>query len=347
MKLLVLTLALVLALAAQSSDWSGSWKGANLQLTIQAKGGSAYAGTIALEGQNLPFTAQVNGDKLEGTFTAEGTKFPFTITRGGGNYLSLVSEGTTYLLAPVAGSTPARPRNPLGGGSSGGAAVPPADNPPVASSNSIVGDWQGPQGVVRFSADGTVVIAGQNYRYTVQGSTLTLIAQDGQVPVPFSLNGDTMTMGMGAQSIKLTRLSAGSGGMSPTNNAPSRPAMGVGGNGGVLPELVGKWCYMANVNATNGGARSSSQCFVLNANGTYEFSGLTDSYNPNGGSTSQSYDAGTWTATESTITANSRTRGTSTTYRLEKRNHPKNVNDPMLVLDGQAFVTAWQKPPWR
>ena len=35
-----------------------------------------------------------------------------------------------------------------------------------------------------------------------------------------------------------------------------------------------------------------------------------------------------------------------TTYVLEKRNHPKN-NEPMLVLDGQAFVTFYQKPPWR
>ncbi|HZV69137.1 MAG TPA: hypothetical protein VFG10_06315 [Saprospiraceae bacterium] len=32
---------------------------------------------------------------------------------------------------------------------------------------------------------------------------------------------------------------------------------------------------------------------------------------------------------------------------LEQRNHPKNVNDPMIVLDGRAFVTAYNKPPWR
>ena len=33
--------------------------------------------------------------------------------------------------------------------------------------------------------------------------------------------------------------------------------------------------------------------------------------------------------------------------KLEKRNHPKNVNDPMIVLDGDAFVTATQRPPWK
>jgi len=60
---------------------------------------------------------------------------------------------------------------------------------------------------------------------------------------------------------------------------------------------------------------------------------------------SQSSDRGAWTATETSITARS-AGGRITTYVLEKRNHPKN-NDPMLVLDGQAFVTFYQKPPWR
>ncbi len=32
-------------------------------------------------------------------------------------------------------------------------------------------------------------------------------------------------------------------------------------------------------------------------------------------------------------------------YTLEKRNHPKN-KDPMIVLNGQPFVTYYNKPPW-
>jgi len=60
---------------------------------------------------------------------------------------------------------------------------------------------------------------------------------------------------------------------------------------------------------------------------------------------SQSADSGTWTATEGTLTTHSR-GGKTSTYRLEKRNHPKNVRDPMIVLDGQTFVTAYSKPPW-
>ena len=100
------------------------------------------------------------------------------------------------------------------------------------------------------------------------------------------------------------------------------------GPGSVHPELVGKWCWVSVVNAQQG-ARTSSQCVVLNQNGSYTYAGETDSYNPNGGATSQSGDSGTWTATETTLTATSRT-GKTTVYTLEKRNHPKN-RDPMIV----------------
>lgn len=316
-------LACLFAMAAllAQNEWSGSWKGANIELTVQPAGLGAYRGTLVFEGKSFPVSAKAFAEKLDGTFTVDGTGFPFTVEREGGGHVALTSDGTRYLLAPV-NNRPAA-RNPL----SGGAAAAP-----VANQSGLTGDWQGPQGVVRFDANGGVFFGGQNYHYAVNGATLILTAADGQVPLAFQLNGDVMTLGSGSQSIRLTRLAG-------------IPSTG-GARGGVLPELVGKWCYQANVNATNGGARSSSQCFTLNANGTYQYFGESDSYNPFGGSTSNSSDEGTWTATETTITANSRYKP-PVTYRLEKRNHPKNVNDPMLVLDGQAFVTAYQKAPWR
>ncbi len=118
-----------------------------------------------------------------------------------------------------------------------------------------------------------------------------------------------------------------------------------GGAGGVVPELAGKWCYLANVNAISGGGRASSQCFTLQADGRYDYAGEVSNSNPYGGTAYQSSDSGTWTATATTIAARS-VSGKVTTYRLQKMNHPKN-NDPMLVLDGQAFVTFYQKAPWR
>jgi hypothetical protein len=100
---------------------------------------------------------------------------------------------------------------------------------------------------------------------------------------------------------------------------------------------------MSNVNSTGGG-RTSSRCFTLHANGTYEFSSETSSSGSVASSASQQSDSGTWTAASTTITSRSSKTGTRT-YRLERRNHPKN-GDPMLVLDGDAYVTAHQRPSW-
>jgi len=113
--------------------------------------------------------------------------------------------------------------------------------------------------------------------------------------------------------------------------------------GSPLPELVGKWCYMANVQANDGG-RQSNTCFQLNADGTFQYHSETSSSGQYGGTASQSDDEGRWQAAGNTLTAQS-TSGKVTSYNFEKRNHPK-TNDPMLVFDGQAFVTFYQKPPW-
>jgi hypothetical protein len=120
--------------------------------------------------------------------------------------------------------------------------------------------------------------------------------------------------------------------------------------GGAIPEeLAGSWAWITNFNANNGGGRTTSKILTLNANGTYEFHAETDNSGYgndfNWGAWSSSNDAGTWTATDSSITFQSQ-GGKTTTYSLEKKNHPKNVRDPMIVLDGQPFVTYGPKDPW-
>ncbi|MGB3080094.1 MAG: hypothetical protein WBB31_13500 [Saprospiraceae bacterium] len=81
---------------------------------------------------------------------------------------------------------------------------------------------------------------------------------------------------------------------------------------------------------------------ILNEDGTGEFDGETLT----GGTSSQADDQGTWYVQGDRLYVHSRTIGDAS-YKLEKRNHPKNVNDPMIVLDGRTFVTAYNKPPWR
>ncbi len=62
------------------------------------------------------------------------------------------------------------------------------------------------------------------------------------------------------------------------------------------------------------------------------------------GTNSQGADRGTWYVQGDRIYHNSQTRGQGS-YQLQKLNHPKN-RDPMIVLDGEAYVTYYQKPPW-
>ena len=303
--------------AAQSGNplaadrWSGTYQSAELQVEL-AKNAGQYAGKVIFNGQTLPLTATVKDNGLEGVFALGEQKFAFR-AEGGGDTLTFVTDGVRYVLQKQGAPKPA--------------ANPPTANPPAAG---IVGEWQSPKLIIRMGADGTGTIAGTACRYVVRNNVITFSGTDGNFDIPFVLSGDTLTLTLAGQPTRFARITA-----------EQRQAAG----GSHPPELAGKWCYQANVNATNGGARNSSICVVLNADGTYTYHGLADSYNPYGGATTQVDDAGTWTATENTLSVVSRLRG-PITYSLEKRNHPKN-HDPMLILDGRAFVTFYQKAPWQ
>ncbi len=247
----------------------------------------------------------------EKTFRFNATVTPSSLTLSGGNTsqaatFNRVSDGESSASGTGEGST--------GRGKGGG----------------LVGYWKSDQYTAQVKDNGTVVINGETFSYRVQGNVITLTGNEGSIDVQFELSGDTLITVFNGQRTVYTRV-------------PEGPD-GEGRSGGSLPrELIGKWCYMSNVNAGNGG-RMSNRCFTLRPDGTYQYYSETSSSGAYGGSASQESDSGTWSATATTITANSRTNGRQT-YRLEKRNHPK-TGDPMLVLDGDAYVTYNQRPPW-
>lgn len=117
-----------------------------------------------------------------------------------------------------------------------------------------------------------------------------------------------------------------------------------GSTPGGAAEFAGQWVLFSNFNATNGGGRMSSTTLNLGSDGSYTYSAETSSSNPFGGSASSENDAGRWSVQGNSMVFRSNS-GTTTTYRLQKRNHPK-TNDPMLLLDDNAFVTATQRAPW-
>jgi hypothetical protein len=215
------------------------------------------------------------------------------------------------------------------------AAAKAAGGGPAGGAAGLVGRWQGPQGVTQINDNGTMMIGGEMFRYSVAGNIITITGSDGSVPLPFDLRGDTLAVTINGQTQTLTRVKGGA--------APAG-----GGAAAVRQEMVGKWCYFANVTASAGGGRMSQECFTLNGDGTYQYASESSAsaYSPGivGMTSAQGADSGTWSATDSTITARSQS-GQLNTYALEKRNNRN--NDPMLCLDGRCYATAFQKAPWR
>jgi hypothetical protein len=198
----------------------------------------------------------------------------------------------------------------------------------------LVGKWQASDYALQIFKDGKLTINGDQFSYRVDGRHVILSNSEGSVRVEFELNGDTLTTNYQGLRTVYRRVRGGA----------SAAAEGMSESGGANPaELAGKWCYMSNVTANDGG-RISSTCFTLYPNGTYEYYSETNSSNPYGGTASQSSDSGTWSVSGGTLIANSRSRGRQV-YTLEKRNHPK-TGDPMLMVDGDAFVTYTQRRPW-
>ena len=223
---------------------------------------------------------------------------------------------------------------------------------PLAGPDPFVGTFQG-DGVTlemaRSGADyaGTLSFQGRTFRAamkasdTVGSGSFEVNGQD--FPFILKQDGTGFKLASAGTQYRLARKAPGAPSGEPAPAAPAAPK-DEAGEGSIHMELAGKWCWIS-VTTANQGAGQSSRCITLNGNGTYTYAGATDSYNPFGGTGSQAADSGTWTATQSTLTTHSRS-GKTTTYRLEKRNHPKNVRDPMIVLDGQTFVTAYNKVPW-
>lgn len=196
--------------------------------------------------------------------------------------------------------------------------------------NPLVGRWQTEDATVVIADDGTLTFNGESFDYSVKDNVITLSGAAGSMSFPFELSGDTLSVRVNNETV-VYRRAGGAGGQE------------AGVAEGVPEELVGKWCYMANVNTGSGG-RMSNRCFTLNADGTYEYYAETSSSGPVASSASQESDAGRWRATQTSITSRSQKTGTNT-YRLERRNHPK-TGDPMLVLDGDAYVTVTRRAPW-
>ena len=297
-------------------------------------------GVLTLTGPNgrpIAYNATIGPDSM--SLSGEGLDAPISFRRSGGA-ASASREGIGGAGGGEdgegvdEGEDAADSAGGFGGNTAGGFA---GGSRGAAGGSGLTGNWQNQQGsTLQLNPDGTAVLNGQRFKYTSDGSTITLIGADGSMPFPYSLQGNTLTVSVQGQTAIYTR-TGGAGGQ----GARAGGSFG-GGGGSNPPEMAGKWCAYSG-SSTGQIISGREQCFTLHPNGTYEYYGASDSTNQYGGTASQSSDGGTWSVEGSTIVANSRSQG-RVVYQLEKKNN-KN-NDPMLCLDGQCFVTYGQKPPW-
>ena len=219
----------------------------------------------------------------------------------------------------------------------------------------LTGQWSGEiQGTtISMAVDGKGGgnIDGVPMRYQLAGRMIFIERKGQVIAYSWELRGAQLLVGGGDLPGLLVMnkgLAGNAGAGAAAGSQAPTPSVNRNDAGGVLPELVGKWCQASTFTANAGGGSQRSSCFELRANGTYVYKseGSMSAYAPGawGGTSSSSGDAGRWSATANSITAQSNS-GKTNTYRLEKRNHPKN-RDPMLCLDGECYVTYWNKPRW-
>ena len=119
--------------APPPSPFVGTFRGPELVMESQLAPDGSYRGTLALNGQLMPFTAKVVEGVLSGSFTVAGAAFPFTAKRAGGQLLFTSADNTLTLQAPA--PEPSAPVNPFGGATgatTAGAAAGAAKAPEAA-----------------------------------------------------------------------------------------------------------------------------------------------------------------------------------------------------------------------
>lgn len=202
------------------------------------------------------------------------------------------------------------------------------------TSRNLIGLWSGNGEMIEFRPDGKCVYLGNTFPYQISQGRVVLTTGQGPVAFEYTIKGSQLTMMANGQKVVYNKAA----GTTPPAPVPE-------GKGGVAIELVGEWCYL-NMNTNS----QSSRCITLRADGTYYYtensSRSVNTETLSGGTASQGEDRGTWSVRGDRLYYHSQANGDGS-YRLEKRNHPKNVNDPMIVLDGEAYVTTTRRAPWR
>jgi hypothetical protein len=354
---------------ALAQSYSGSFVAKNNQgnpvtLAIKQDAAGKVMGSLTGNGANFKVEATVNAEGMYGTVKSETGLLLIAAQLEGANSLKVV------LAEPLPNGQPnmenaRRLVMNRAGGAKVQAAAPPAKvtqaqagNPmSPAPARGLNGAWSanvnGQPLVVEFSGTGTGKVNGEPMRWQVLGNLLFVDRQGQVTTYQHQLQGDKLSVAGGDLDgvVVLTRGTGAADAARAAQAAGGGKASGGGGgaSGGNGQELVGKWCKGSSFTANSGGGSSRMTCIELRPDGSYTYhsEGSMSAQAPGmwGGTASQSGDAGRWRYDGGRLVAVSQ-RGQTSSYALEKRNHPKNRNDPMICLDGDCYTTAWRKNPW-
>jgi hypothetical protein len=344
---------------ALAQSYTGTFTAKNNQgntvaLNLKQDGAGKVTGNLTGNGANFTVEARVNAEGLFGTVKRSDMEVLLIAAQfEGANRLRVI------LAEPLPDGKPnMQNRRDLvmsrADVAKAQVAQAPAGNPmSPAPARGLNGTWSaavnGQPLVVEFGGTGSGKVNGEPMRWQALGNLLFIDRGGNVITYQHQLQGDRLSVAGGDLDgvVVLTRGTGAADAARAAQGAGGGEASGGGGGNG--QELVGKWCKGSNFTANSGGGSSRMTCIELRPDGSYTYhsEGSMSAQAPGmwGGTASQSADAGRWRFESGRLVAVSQ-RGQTSSYALEKRNHPKNRNDPMICLDGDCYTTAYNRRPW-
>lgn len=317
-----------------TGTWVNKDFGYDMKLQLNDNGKGAF------EDVNISYT--IVGNKLSIKFEAETITYGYKLT---GNVLTL-SGGDLDAAINFSKQGTSIPNTKALNSSSISEKAPILEK--GNKTEKLIGKWTTEGADIEFKTNGKGIYNGNPFTYTVNGNTLTSTDNTGSNSFFFMFLGESLSLSGAGINVVLTKGHKGYKAETANNTTANNAGSNNSAGGGIDQSIVGKWCWVKASGNTQASS-SSSKCININGNGTYSYSseGSISGYGGGyyGGSSSQSADNGTWKVVGNKIHVNSRSQGFQI-LSFEKRNHPKN-GDPMIVIDGDTYVTYNQRPSWR
>lgn len=316
-----------------TGTWINKDFGYDMKLQLNDNGEGLF------EDENISY--KIVGSKINIKFKEETIAYNFKLS---GNTLTLSGgdlDNPTIFFKNGSSSSPSSKSNLS-------TANTKSEDEKSSKAEKLIGKWTTEGADIEFKTNGKGIYNGNPFTYTINGNTLTSTDNTGTNTFFFMFLGESLSMSGAGINVVLTKGHKGYKAETSNNSTENKIIDNNYASGGIDQSILGKWCWVkasGNMQASS----SSNKCINISGNGTYTYAaeGSISGYGGGyyGGSSSQSADSGTWKVVGNKIHVNSRSQGFQI-LSFEKRNHPKN-GDPMIVIDGDTYVTYNQRPAWR